>query len=68
MEKQDDFTDYYGQLLDGAYDCVDRIVLNAYFSVGQHGGGIRSWWRLLHGSDANLDDAHLRRMAGRFAR
>ena len=24
----------YGDLLTGSYDCVDRIVLNAYFSYG----------------------------------
>jgi hypothetical protein len=68
MERKDDFSEYYSELLDGRYDCVDRIVLNAYFSVGQHGGGFRSWWRLLHGTDDNLDRNHLIRMAARFAR
>jgi hypothetical protein len=48
---------------------VDRIVLNAYFSVGHNPGGFRCWWRRLHdGSDDQLDDTHLMRMAGRFAR
>jgi hypothetical protein len=48
---------------------VDRIVLNAYFSLGHNPGGFRSWWRRLHeGSDYELDDTHLMRMAGRFAR
>jgi hypothetical protein len=48
---------------------VDRIVLNAYFSLGHNPGGFRSWWRRLHhGSDDELDDTHLMRMAGRFAR
>jgi hypothetical protein len=47
---------------------VDRVVLNAYFSMGQSGGGFRVWWRALHGSDENLDDNHLMRMAGRFSR
>jgi hypothetical protein len=27
--------------LDGAYDCVDRIVLNACFRLGQSAGGFR---------------------------
>ena len=27
----------YSDLLDGSYDCVDRIILNAYFSMGQTG-------------------------------
>jgi len=64
----DDFSGRYGDLLTGSYDCVDRVVLNAYFSIGHNPGGFRSWWRRLHGSDDQLDDAHLMRMAGRFAR
>lgn len=56
-------------LLAGTYDCVDRIVLNAYFQFGQTPGGFRLWWRSLHGdSEAELDNAHLMRMAGRLAR
>lgn len=65
----DDFSQRYGDLLTGSYDCVDRIVLNAYFSLGHNPGGFRVWWRQLHsGSDEQLDNAHLMRMAGRFAR
>jgi len=65
----DDFSERYGDLLTGSYDCVDRIVLNAYFSVGHNPGGFRCWWRRLHGgSDAELDNTHLMRFAGRFAR
>jgi hypothetical protein len=55
-------------LLDGTYDCVDRIVLNAYFRPGHNPGGFRVWWRRLTGSDATLDNAHLMRLAGRFSR
>src|SRR5580700_8122344 len=58
----------YHDLLEGSYDCVDRVVLNAYFGMGQTGGGLRVWWRGLYGSDADLDDNHLMRMAGRFSR
>ena len=58
----------YGDLLTGSYDCVDRIVLNAYYSFGHTPGGFRTWWRRLHGSDEHLDNTHLMRMAGRFAR
>lgn len=58
----------YGDLVTGSYDCVDRIVLNAYFSMGHSPGGFRTWWRRLHGSDDDLDNTHLMRMAGRFAR
>ena len=64
----DDFTERYGDLLAGSYDCVDRVVLNAFFPVGHNPGGFRCWWRRLHGSDDQLDDTHLMRMAGRFAR
>jgi hypothetical protein len=65
----DEFTNYYTDLLDGSYDCVDRFVLNANFGLCYSPGGFRSWWRRLHhGSDAELDNAHLMRMAGRFSR
>src|SRR6204780_4664749 len=64
----DPLSTLYGDLLEGSYDCVDRVVLNAYFGMGQTGGGLRVWWRELYGSDANLDDNHLMRMAGRFSR
>ena len=68
MNTPDDFSQYHAELLDGIYDCVDRIVLNAFFPLGQTGGGMRSWWRSLHGDDSQLDDKHLREMAGTFSR
>lgn len=68
MNPTDELSSYYAELLEGTYDCVDRLVLNAYFPMGQTGGGLRTWWRQLHGSDATLDDAHLREMAGTFSR
>jgi hypothetical protein len=65
----DEFSERYEDLLSGGYDCVDRIVLNAYFSLGHNPGGFRVWWRRWHdGSDETLDNAHLMRLAGRFAR
>ena len=65
----DDFCERYGELLTGSYDCVDRIVLNAFFPLGHNPGGFRVWWRRWHdGSDEQLDNTHLMRMAGRFAR
>jgi hypothetical protein len=50
----DSLSDRYAELLTGSYDCVDRIVLNAYFRMG-HGPVenpifLRS--RLLSGSKA----------------
>src|SRR5436189_5731800 len=65
----DDLRQRYSQLLDGTYDCVDRIVLNAYNRFCYSAGGFREWWRrLMSGSDEQLDNAHLMRMAGRFSR
>jgi hypothetical protein len=65
----DEFSERYGDLLTGSYDCVDRIVLNAYFPLGHNPGGFRVWWRRWHDdSDEDLDNTHLMRMAGRFAR
>ena len=66
MNTPDDLSLYHAELLDGIYDCVDRIVLNAFFPLGQTGGGMRSWWRSLHGDDSQLDDKHLREMARDF--
>jgi hypothetical protein len=68
MQTNDEFTQYYSELLEGDYDCVDRIVINAYYPMGQTPGGFRTWWRDLDGSDARLDAAHLMRVAGRFSR
>ena len=65
----DEFSQRYGDLLAGSYDCVDRIVLNAYCPLGHNPGGFRVWWRRWHeDSDEELDNTHLMRFAGRFAR
>jgi hypothetical protein len=65
----DVFTERCGELLTGSYECVDRIVLNGYFSMGHTPGGFRVWWRRWHGdSDEELYNAHLMRLAGRFSR
>ena len=64
----DAFTSRYEDLLDGHYECVDRIVINAYLPGVGGGGGFRNWWRSLYGSEDKLDKEHLMRMAGRFSR
>jgi len=64
----DKLSSRYMDFLSGTYECVDRIVLNAYFQFGQRPAGFRTWWRQLEGSDEKLDKAHLMRMAGRLAR
>ena len=48
-------------------------MLNAYYPMGNTAGRFRTWWRrLIGGSDAEadavLDNTHLMRLAGRFAR
>ncbi|MHC4690969.1 MAG: hypothetical protein ACYS5F_15285 [Planctomycetota bacterium] len=64
----DSFSAHYQEILEDTYDCVDRIVLNAYFSLGHNAGGFRNWWRELRGSDTDLTNTFLIRMAGRFSR
>src|SRR6266542_6137055 len=64
----DELSEQYAELLQGSYDCVDRIVLNAYNSVCHSAGGFRQWWRRLDVSDEQFDNAHLMRMDGRFSR
>jgi hypothetical protein len=59
---------HYAELIDTHYDCIDRIVLNAYNYPIQSGGGFRLWWRDLHGGEEKLDNTHLMRYAGRFSR
>ena len=68
MTPRDGFSEYYSEFLDATYDVVDRIVIRAYYPLGTTGGGLRAWWRRLFGSDEDLDDTHLMRMAGRFSR
>src|SRR5258706_3584674 len=64
----DGLSTLYQDLLGGSYDCVDRIVLNAYFRMGHSPGGFRVWWRALTGSDETLENAYLMRLAGLFSR
>jgi hypothetical protein len=35
----DEFSPWYSDLMTGSYDCVDRIVLNAFFPVGHNPAG-----------------------------
>ena len=64
----DELTAYLKDELEGNYDCVDRLVVNAYNPLCHKPAGFRFWWRRLRGSDAELDNAHLMRLAGRFSR
>ena len=64
MKYKSSFSEHYRDLLEGQYDCIDRIVLNAYYPKLLSGGGLRDWWRQLQGSDVGLNTAALMRMAG----
>ncbi|MFP3976006.1 MAG: hypothetical protein ACLFVK_07285 [Dehalococcoidia bacterium] len=68
MEIHDTFSEQYKDCLDGVYDCVDRVVVNAHFTFAQSPGGFRTWWRILMGNDDQLDNARVMRFAGRFSR
>jgi hypothetical protein len=64
----DQLSQHYSEMLEGTYECADRIVLNGYYKKCHHPGGFRIWWRTLKGSDDDLDKNNLMRMAGRFNR
>jgi len=68
IPEMDAFRRQYGELLEGSYDCVDRIVINAYNPLLQQAGGFRHWWRQWKGSDAGLETAGLMRLAGRYGK
>src|SRR5664279_2327998 len=68
----DDLSERYGDLLTESYDCVDRIVLNAYYPMGHGPGGFRVWWRFmlmavpkntLHADSATGQEIHLQHLA-----
>ncbi len=64
----DEFSNRYNALIESSYDCVDRIVINAYNPLLQQAGGFRHWWRGWKGSDAGLETTQLMRMAGRYGK
>ncbi|HUZ57852.1 MAG TPA: hypothetical protein VMU83_03630, partial [Hanamia sp.] len=64
MKFKDKFSEHYADFLSGQYDCIDRIVLNAYYPKLLNGGGLRDWWRLLYGNDSGLNTAALMNIAG----
>lgn len=67
MKYKDKLCVHYKDILEGAYDCVDRLVLNGYYPLGCSPGGFRTWFRNLKGSDEGLNNTTLMRMAGRFS-
>ncbi len=55
----DPLSRHYASRLEGVYDCIDRLTINAYFPIAQTPGGFRTWWRDLFDSDDHLDNTHL---------
>jgi len=66
-QRHDDFSTYVANLLEGTYDCVDRISLRGYFPLGHTSGGLLTWWNQLF-PGTPLTQEGLRRLAGGFAR
>ena len=64
----DEFSSRYAELIESSYDCVDRIVINAYNPLLQQAGGFRYWWRQWKGSDEGLATPQLMRIAGRYGK
>ena len=67
MKHKDKLSQHYKDILEGTYDCVDRLVLNGYYPLGHSPGGMRTWFRNLKGSDKGLNNITLMRMSGRFS-
>ena len=67
MPTPDDFSTYLTELLNGTYDCVDRICLRGYFPMGQTSGGMVTWWDKLCPGSA-VTQPRLRAMSGDFGR
>lgn len=67
MKHKDKLCSHYKEIIEGSYDCVDRLVLNGYYPMGHTPGGMRIWYRKLKGSDKDLNNTNLMRMAGRFS-
>jgi hypothetical protein len=64
----DEFSRRYAELMESSYDCMDRIVINAYNPLLQQAGGFRFWWRQWKGSDEGLETTQLMRIAGRYGK
>lgn len=68
MKYTDALTEHYSTVVEGHYDCIDRIVLNAHSKSLQIPGGFRNWYRDLYGNEDQLTTAGLMRFAGRMSR
>jgi hypothetical protein len=67
MTPNDDFTRDNAELLEGRYDCMDRITLNGFYPMGCTSGGLLTWWNRLR-PGVTLDGKQLQAFAGDFSR
>ena len=68
MRTPDAFAAYHAQLVETAYDCVDRLVINCSYPLGQVGSSFRTSWRQWQGDDSALSGEALRQAVGDLAR
>src|SRR5215472_15137821 len=64
MTTPDDLSQYYAELLEGIYDCVDRIVVNAFFPWGGPSAACAAGGDSSTVMTRNSIDKHLREMQG----
>ena len=67
MKTPDELSSYLADLLEGTYDCTDRISIRGYFPLGQTSGGLLTWWNKLF-PQTPLTEERLRKLAGDFGR
>ena len=67
MRSIDDLTRDLSEMLEGHYDCMDRITLNGFFPLGSTSGGLLTWWNALAKGET-LDEEKLRSFSGAFSR
>jgi hypothetical protein len=67
MRTSDDLSIYLADILEGTYDCTDRITVRGYYPLGQTSGGLLTWWNQLF-PDTALSEEQLRKLAGDFGR
>ena len=67
MKTPDELSSYLADLLEGTYDCTDRISVRGYYPLGQTSGGLLTWWNKLF-PQTPLSEEGLRKLAGDFGR
>ena len=68
MKNKDTLGTHYEDLIEGSYDSIDRMVINAYSDLLHSAGGLRHWWRNMYGDDSDLTTNRLMRLSARYHR